>query len=909
MIVLSIEQASEKTIGSITRFFCPVRKTLFLGNVPANTREKIWEYIVENDPDCDALMAFDDAVDGGISWKSHGAPSRKIVNYDGLQLVARSLDDRELYNIAWAKIFKNNDSDDTEKTLLDHSIETGLTAKYFLQYTSLRMLVNQLAIDLGTSTENAVNTIAFIVALHDIGKMNPFFQFKESNSECCLRFKKLFADMSNYRSYIKSYRHENIKPAIIENLLAEDGYSRDTIKYMFQIISTHHQKGTSTFGSINVPFSNEWNDAQAKVYKQLEKVFSPGNIVIEYEPDLICSIISGLMQDSDWLASTEKVFGDLNSDMTNYVDAINKRLASCIKENHITPVKYKLTRTIQETFSFTQYWTLHPAQAKLESILNDMVTTSDLILIEDTTGHGKTISGMYAALFLISNQKSNADGIYYALPTAATSIAIQPELTRELQSYDSNFPMVELFTHNAWLYKYRDEDETVHDCLSYLKFLQPFAVGTVDQALTSVLKGKHGVQRLVALLTKVIVIDEFHAYDAFQLEEICMLLRWRQHFHLPTIMLSATLPDETKQKLFNVYSPSPVTMNQGYPLITTVNEGTVSQYSIEDDSSSKDVEIRFLEYREDHSNISNDAVQYIQQYDGCVEIVLNTIDDAIQTYRALKKQHSDIPVILIHSGFPEKQKEKQIQQILNLFGSDASHRPDRYIVIGTQLLEQSLNVDFDYIISALAPIDLIIQRIGRLRRFKDIKRTTKSNKTVFTIISDANCSVYTRYSNKLCEYTKEYLENHSRLTIPDMNRNALNEVYSRADDVRKCNESFSENSADLHLFQAPQKDRFQFYDAKCHGDVKPEHEMTRENCDSIKLCVLDHEQFSVEAYTKEHVIDILYTQTVSIAWWKVKDILNSTNSKHGKGMLGSCILYDKSDGRIYLDEEYGVLVK
>ncbi|PJJ65181.1 CRISPR-associated helicase/endonuclease Cas3 [Compostimonas suwonensis] len=285
--------------------------------------------------------------------------------------------------------------------------------------------------------------------------------------------------------------------------------------------------------------------------------------------------------------------------------------------------------------------------------------------------------------------------------------------------------------------------------------LANFVVGTIDQVLFAGLKSRHLMLRHLALANKVVVIDEVHSYDAYMNVYLERVLEWLGHYEVPVIMLSATLPTGVRKKLLRAYagerrpSAHPKPDNEtseekaerkqrlraafkagvveetdpfaalddirSYPLITAVSDGELFITPVEAPGESRQVElIRAADDDETLLRILDESLAD----GGCAVIVRNTVARAQDTMR-LVKEHlgSDTIVKLAHSRFAANDRVEIDTWLRTTFGSpDSPGRPPKAIVVGTQVLEQSLDIDFDVMVTDLAPTDLLLQRIGRLHR-------------------------------------------------------------------------------------------------------------------------------------------------------------------------------------------------
>ncbi|MGH7297917.1 MAG: CRISPR-associated helicase Cas3', partial [Polyangiaceae bacterium] len=344
-----------------------------------------------------------------------------------------------------------------------------------------------------------------------------------------------------------------------------------------------------------------------------------------------------------------------------------------------------------------------------------------------------------AALLLYETLAARgATGLYFALPTQATSNQILGRVQRFLESaYPGEVHELHLVHGDAGLSERyerlkerafsvrsvdgpaRGEGGAVADSWfsrSKRALLAPVAVGTVDQALLGVLGVRHAFLRLHALAGKVVVIDEVHAYDTYTSGLLARLLAWLRALGTTVVLLSATLPASRRAALTRAFggtAPQPCP----YPRLTTVTGGRSFTETFVPKREPKSVHVRWR----DGATLPEALATRLER-GGCVAWIVNTVRAAQQTYRTLRRLKADgviregVAIDLIHARFPFDARAARERAAEIQFGPDGAKRPDAAILVGTQVLEQSLDLDFDLMITELAPVDLVLQRAGRLHR-------------------------------------------------------------------------------------------------------------------------------------------------------------------------------------------------
>lgn len=337
--------------------------------------------------------------------------------------------------------------------------------------------------------------------------------------------------------------------------------------------------------------------------------------------------------------------------------------------------------------------------------------------------------------------------------------------------------------------------------------LDDFVVGTIDQFLLLSLKQKHLFLRHLGFSKKVVVIDEVHAYDAYMNQYLYQALKWMGAYNVPVIILSATLPAEKREELIEEYliGKGIKTRKQKhdrqiaaftYPLIT-YNDGSVIKYEDKfEKTSKKKIEV----IRKEEDNLIK-LISSLYKQGGNIGIIVNTVKKAQDLAKVVEENFGNDSFELIHSRFIDTHRIKKEEELLKQIGKNAS-RPDKKIYIGTQVIEQSLDIDFDVMITELAPIDLVLQRSGRLQRH-DIKRSEYYKKPTLYITGTSEKLEFDEgssfvYSSYLLARSQYFLPDE--IIIPDDLSKLVQKVYSNEDiKLDKNLDSVYKNFRNEHL--------------------------------------------------------------------------------------------------------------
>lgn len=340
-------------------------------------------------------------------------------------------------------------------------------------------------------------------------------------------------------------------------------------------------------------------------------------------------------------------------------------------------------------------------------------------------GIGKTEAALYAAYKAL--ESGRATGVYFALPTQLTSDKVYDRMNSFLESIldDGDPNRRSLLLHGlAWL---RDTElgedgapgRSWFSC-SKRGLLAPFAVGTIDQALMAVMNVKHGFVRAFGLAGKVVILDEVHSYDSYTgtiLRELVSSLRALQ---CTVIILSATLTDNQRRNILGLpRGKEPEETASPYPLITSYPHGGGLQEQGVEPLEDAEVNVRIV-----HSD-DNTVDEVLLRADRGEQVlwIENTVDEAQQRYRCLAARAVGLQLEcgLLHSRFLKTDRQANEGKWVGLFGKEGRslRQAKGRILVGTQVLEQSLDIDADFLVTRLCPTDMLFQRLGRLWRHRD----------------------------------------------------------------------------------------------------------------------------------------------------------------------------------------------
>ena len=475
--------------------------------------------------------------------------------------------------------------------------------------------------------------------------------------------------------------------------------------------------------------SNAWRLARQEIGGILEALYEPakGYRFPEegIERNVFLTLLSGFVSVADWLASMQSIFPAAGCEMEweDYQALSRERAAQAVREQGWTLWN---DPGAGQPIAFHQAFPRLPGPRAVQEAVFEQGFDADLpvlALIEAPTGIGKTeIAFLLADRWL---RRNGGRGMYVAMPTQATSNQMY-ERAKEFLSLRYPGEMVHLhlahghallldrFEHTIISGIGEDTQEGVAAAAWFLPrkrtLLGPFGVGTVDQVFLAVLQTKHFFVRLFGLYGKVLIFDEVHAYDTYQAELFCRLLAWLRALNVSVILLSATLPENVHEKFIAAYGgKADGKPAKGYPRLALAGKDAV-RYHILPAGESRQVVLDQLGFE------VADVAAYLDEKlagGGCAAVICNTVSRAQAVYQeVVNRGLAPGSTYLFHARFPFAWRAATEAMVVNSFGPNGT-RPERAIVVATQVIEQSLDLDFDLLVSELAPIDLLIQRAGR----------------------------------------------------------------------------------------------------------------------------------------------------------------------------------------------------
>lgn len=803
-----------------------------------------------------------------------------------------------------------------KKSLIDHMLETGIVTECLIDADGMyRPVLSRLSEITGCDNNKLSAKIVFICAIHDIGKAHPIFQGRDAETLEILRRKNL-----NQASFDTRFRHEQYGANIFDRLSAEDVDIKNS-DIISQIIRMHHQKEQKKNSDIDIikiddkEKAKKWRHIQNEIYDYVKNIFRFDNLnlinknISKPELFVVQNAILGIMITADWIASNNYVFD--NQQCENIDEFLKSRKVQALKflnNEWLIRQQIPVMQDFKSAFGFNG----RPVQNDVEKIVhkNDI----KCMLIESDCGSGKTEAALYAAAVL--GNRSGLSGIYMGLPTGVSAEAIQDRVDEFLTS--RGMRNTKLYTSKSMLLREPDKKPAWTD-ISRQRLLAASAVGTVDQVMTAARLVRFESVRMDGLASKVLIIDEIHAYDAYMLAVIKDLLKICGELDVPVIMLSATLPISTKNDLLGVLGDGDIELHNGYPVISYVTkDGRVHEHVSRQYMPDKKISCELLPILNDNDKIALYAVDAVKD-GGCECVIMNTVADAICVYDKIKKnKKNDCKIILYHSRMTINARDKTSRKILAMCGKDRTKRPERVIIVGTQVLEQSLDIDVDYMITAICPIDLLFQRIGRYHRHGD-EGTIREHVVVANTVQVLIPATLSSYGGTEYVYEKCYLdatidairEHNGHLLIPSGMPDMINYVYSYASIDVRVRQIIDEANSDAGNIKI--ENGFEIYTRK--NDLTDKNLNVRlSNTDETmaQIAILNDAEIETLGQSSEADIELFKCRVVAVRESKVKNFKNFC--KPETGIFKDVQIYTKdncvSEGKeIVVDDEYGMRIK
>lgn len=549
--------------------------------------------------------------------------------------------------------------------------------------------------------------LQFLVALHDIGK------FSES-------FRAILQGHKNEAARHWRHSYTLMNYLLDDNIAALIGGYETVRTVLYAAVAGHHGGPPANHNQRELRRHKAQIgaglDAAVAAISALAPIFDGASLEGLQDVDALSWALSGLTVQADWIGSNAAWFPPQLVDMTPeaYFTGAQKRAEKAVAAAGL------FTGTPRPQADILAGLPPRPMQVAVA----DMVLPEGpvLVLIEDATGSGKTEAALILAGRMMAAGKGA--GLYFALPTMATSNAMLSRLQSVAPQLFSGKPSLALTHGRAGMspafQEIREGRADGISCSDWLAddrrrvLLADIGVGTIDQALMAVLPTRFSTLRLWALAGKVLIIDEAHSYDPYMEVELQALLRFQARLGGSAIVMTATLPTHMRTGFARAFQeglgvePTPI-RGLDYPQLSLVAQKGECQKVVPVPATCRRLAVhRLAEATEAVTLIAGAAAKGT----ACVW-VRNAVDDAIAAVAALRA--AGIEADLLHARFTMQDRLQKETAVQARFGRNGTGRAGR-VLVATQVVEASLDLDFDLMVSDLAPAGALIQRAGRLWR-------------------------------------------------------------------------------------------------------------------------------------------------------------------------------------------------
>ncbi|MEN8168732.1 MAG: CRISPR-associated helicase/endonuclease Cas3 [Pseudomonadota bacterium] len=657
----------------------------------------------------------------------------------------------------------------------------------------------------GQNEATCLAWLLFFLALHDLGKIDIRFQLKAS--DVLSKIRPNF-DLESVEPDTKYYHGPSGWEWFVRDsgvLGIKEGELPRWGEWM-RAVCGHH--GSLSLGE---PFScPEAEDevvafdamARTELLHDLADLFlTPEGLSMTAPPPPAPDMLAGFCSVSDWIGSNQQHFEPVAKELTlaTYLSLAQQRAAAALDESGVFEV------SLQHGGMEVLYPDPDYRPRQVQTVIDELPIEPGLTLIEAPTGSGKTEAALaYASRLLAAGL---ADSVIFALPTQATANAMFTRLNKvahRLFPAGSNL----LLAHGRAKYNTafsalkaslrptaQGREEAAVQCVEWLSasrkrvFLGQLGVCTIDQVFLSVLPVRHQFVRAFGVRKSVLIIDEVHAYDAYMYGLLENVLSGQRLAGGTAILLSATLPAWQKRILLGEDEDEPQVQQEPYPMITHVSHRGTRQSLVPDEANQPHLHtvavdcwnsIDLLPTTEQRKEIIAAASQ-----GALVGIVCNLVADAQQLAAQLRTevegQSEAIVVDLFHARYRFKDRQSKEEAVMEYYGKEAKRQQGR-ILVATQVIEQSLDLDFDWLISQLCPVDLLFQRIGRLHRHPRDNRPAAFTEARCTVLAPSDGDYLLHkviYGHRQVLWrTQQLLQSHNLITFPSAYRDWIERVYA-----------------------------------------------------------------------------------------------------------------------------------
>lgn len=680
--------------------------------------------------------------------------------------------------LLWAKLPRDGANRKSFHPLLCHMLDVAASARVMWRQVISEQARQQVAESFQLSSGAAELWVTFLAALHDLGKASPAFQLRKEARHLFKLYESLGRPPAIEASECPHGRVT--AGELPQILITEFQVEAEVANRLSVIIGGHHGTFPTSYElenryRIEGVGKGVWHTLRRELTLLIGELLHVRSARVPAGCNhATAMLIAGLVSVADWIGSNNEFFAYMATDYEHLpatTPAEYLMTAEANAEKALRHLGWMGWRQPDRTHEFEQLFPAITLRRPLQDVVIEVaekLAAPAIVIVEAPMGEGKTEAALY-----LSDRWGVAPGprgFYIALPTQATSNQMFSRTCDFLgRRYSQDKVNVQLLHGHAALSAEFEElkrngwraftlggvygaDEcgthgtsvAAAEWFTHRKrgLLAPFGVGTIDQALLAVLQTRHVFVRLFGLAHKTVIIDEVHAYDAYMSKLLERLLEWLAALGSPVVLLSATLPQIKQKALLEAYlrglngSFTPddkIALDVNYPRVCFAGKGiSGAKHVAVSAQSQRQLKLEWVEGQlpqatgEDYA--LGEKLRAALHNGGCAAIICNTVRRAQEVYLALKPYFTASELDLFHARYLFKDREEREKRVLVRFGKQGSRvvfdngleqvvkRPNRAVLVATQVIEQSLDLDFDLMVSDLAPVDLVLQRSGRLHR-------------------------------------------------------------------------------------------------------------------------------------------------------------------------------------------------
>lgn len=658
--------------------------------------------------------------------------------------------------------------------LVRHLLDVSVLAEAFFVHALSPHQKAFIADGLGVTEEQARDLVAYLAGIHDIGKASPHWQSKVLNTNVATSdiAKPVDAAVSDhFHEYASAQyvaeKYAHVDRPVRENLAAvlmgHHGVfpERRFCQYPSDPYDTLYRSSRAA-----LLWHNDQKAIDADILAALGMT-DPVFALRQMTPE-VSVLITGIIIVTDWIASTEAFLDthrrDIEGDTyAQQVSRLRERAPAILEEHGHTPVRWAPA-------SWDALYDFSPNEMQKSLLGHASACTPQelggLYLLSAPMGEGKTAAALALAHSIV--ERTERKGIWVTLPTQATAdslfyeavVPVANRMTadeRMLVSLRHGGTLPQEQADKLWSIEQQEPGTAPLTNGSLAKMRQSgfahVAVSTLDQILRVGVALKHNMMWWLALSGKVLIIDEIHDYDEYTERLIGSLLAWCRALDVPVILMSATLDAARQERYASAYLGSasgPVNLG----LVDWVHFRNGMMHRSQNLPQPDYTKVAFqTSYHKVPSgslatSMSAAALRYAAQ-GASVLVSQHTVKDAVKMFEMLKRT-SAVPVLLLHSRLSKRRKREVLEQLLSKHvGKQERSERQQVILVATQVVQQSMDVDFDVLLTPVCPVPDLFQRAGRVHRHARTNRTPAFHlRPVIGIFDSGDRDVYQEFDKK-----------------------------------------------------------------------------------------------------------------------------------------------------------------